>query len=715
MSFSTRNRGIPRQNYEAVLATCSHVATEEFRVAQAAFRGVQLVVASVQKQISSVLERSRGNGDAVGDVRDRLQQLTVKLRQVIDQTLVTTEQSLEQKRMRLEKFTVTLFGRTMAGKSTIREAITRGDGNTIGKGSQRTTRDIREYEWDHLRVIDTPGIGAYEGATDRDLALSVVDQSDLILFLASSDGIQEEAFRGMHALREQNKPIIFVLNVKEDLTRPVYRKRFLRDPGALFDDTLIRGHFRRIYTLAQDFLGMRHITIVPLHAQAAFLATQAADPGAAQELHTASRIEDLLKVLKMEVSQRGPIRRLQTILDGTILALTTFEDTLRDEAKAVKDRVAYLRDKFAELDKWLDGYIGESKTRLEQEAVTKLFALKSSVSQFVDDNIERKDVSERWRQKVEGLRLNEWMGRVQQTVLDEVRGRLEEFNREMEIESSLFQSFDMQGPETYDPWDVRKTLRWTSAGAAALAGVAEIALLIAGTNFWNPVGWLAAASLVALGLSWFFKDRETKLQREKVRATEQLRKQVEVMERRVANELKRWFYGNITSRLVRGIRQDTRLLCQGMFDVVRTLEEGANTVSAGTEELNRRMLIRVGEFVNASINKHAIQKIARDPGFRIKLLWSDSSADERFCSLIGRVIGERIDGIVQGSWQEMVAQALAPAKISAEMVTVSRGTATVKAPPNEMGKALGKNGNNVSLAERLLEMRIKLVRESGNE
>jgi transcription antitermination factor NusA-like protein len=152
-----------------------------------------------------------------------------------------------------------------------------------------------------------------------------------------------------------------------------------------------------------------------------------------------------------------------------------------------------------------------------------------------------------------------------------------------------------------------------------------------------------------------------------------------------------------------------------MFDVVRTLEEGADTVSSGTEELNRRMLMRVGEFANASLNKRAIQKIVRDPGFQTKLLWSDSSADGRFYSLVGRVIGERIDGIVQGSRQEMIAQALTPAKISAEMVTVSRGTAIVKAPSSEMGKAVGKNGNNVSLAERLLEMRITIVRESGNE
>ena len=71
----------------------------------------------------------------------------------------------------------------MAGKSTIREAITRGNGSTIGKGAPRTTRCIREYEWNHLRIIDTPGIGAYKGEADSALARSVIDESDVLVFL----------------------------------------------------------------------------------------------------------------------------------------------------------------------------------------------------------------------------------------------------------------------------------------------------------------------------------------------------------------------------------------------------------------------------------------------------------------------------------------------------------------------------------------------------
>ena len=56
----------------------------------------------------------------------------------------------------LEKFSITLFGRTMAGKSTLMEVLTEGDGSAIGMGAQRTTRDIRSYEWNGLAVTDVP-------------------------------------------------------------------------------------------------------------------------------------------------------------------------------------------------------------------------------------------------------------------------------------------------------------------------------------------------------------------------------------------------------------------------------------------------------------------------------------------------------------------------------------------------------------------------------
>ncbi len=203
--------------YHRALDECARVAREEFGVANQAFHDAEEIGMRLKMAVRSVARRAPADGAAVEDARTRLQELETKLEKTLSNSLRKAGFALHAKQSALNRFTVTLFGRTMAGKSTIREALTCGDGATIGKGAQRTTRDVREYTWNSLRIIDTPGIGAYEGDEDRAQALSVIDETDVVLFLVSSDGIQEESFKGMQELRQQNKPLLFVLNVKRDL------------------------------------------------------------------------------------------------------------------------------------------------------------------------------------------------------------------------------------------------------------------------------------------------------------------------------------------------------------------------------------------------------------------------------------------------------------------------------------------------------------------
>ena len=700
--------------YKEALHLCEQVAREEHRFSSAALEGAVQIIDALQNDLKGTGKPRPSESKASNDARMQIKDLKRQLDSSASAALEAVQRALTKKADRLSKFTVTLLGRTMTGKSTIREAITHGDGGTIGKGAQRTTRDIREYDWNALRVVDTPGIGAYEGEADRELALSVVDESDLLLFLASSDGIQETGFRGMKAIRSQNKPIVFVLNVKRDLTRGVNLRRFLRDPQSLLGNDAIGGHLNRIRKLASDELGMRNVKIVAIHAQAAFLATRHKDTGIAQQLHEASGIDRLLHVLTSDVRYRGPIRRLQTFLDGTTNQLLDLEELLLEQAKILWRSARYLRDKFNELDAWLDGYIGSVNERIEHEANILFRPLRASVSSFVDDNIESSDVSVRWRRSVEGVGIDVWISSMQQQLLDEVRTRLDDFHREIEIESELTDALRVTGPTQYDPWDVKRTLRWTSAAGAALVGAAAVAGWISTANFWNPVGWIAGAvSIVALGLSWLFDDREKELQRQKAKASLQLRERIDEMERRVANRMKTWFYKNITSNLVHGIRIDTRALYSGMFSITKALREAAERLRDNVEELNRRLLIRTGQLLDTEqLPPEAIGRIARDPGLKTKFLWAQEYQSGRFCKDVGMALGEWIDGVAPGNPSELVAGALVPSCIEPAMVSINDGRfAIVKAPQQEIGRAIGKAGHNVSLASQLLNLRIQIQAE----
>ncbi|GIV04404.1 MAG: hypothetical protein KatS3mg015_3234 [Fimbriimonadales bacterium] len=702
-------------SYEEALRICEYVAKEEYNFANEALARATDLVDALLQDLRSAGKPRRRSSKASADATAQIAELERMLNSFASEAITSARRTLEKKAERLSKFTVTLFGRTMAGKSTIREAITHGDGGTIGKGAQRTTRDIREYDWNELRIVDTPGIGAYEGDDDRELALSVVDESDLLLFLVSSDGIQETAFRAMKAIRSQNKPIVFVLNVKLDLERGVNLRRFLRDPRGFLGDDAIRGHVKRIERLAFDELGMRDVRIVAIHAQAAFLTTREQYAGVAKQLHAASGIDRLLDVLTKEVRYRGPVRRLQTFLDGTINQLLDLEELLLGQAKILDCRARYLRDKFSELDTWLDGYIGSVNERIEHEASILFRPLRTSVSSFVDDNLESSDVRQRWRRRVDAVGIDSWMSTIQQQLLDEVYSRLEEFNREIDVESELTDAFLISGIAQYDPWDVKRTLRWTSAAGAALYGVAAVAGWIGGANFWNPVGWISGVvSIVAFGLSWLFEDREKKLQKQKAQAARQLRDQIDYMERRVANQVKSWFYKNITKNLVKGIRTDTRALCSGMFSISNALRKAAASLRENVEQCNRRLILKTGMLIKTEeVRRESIGKLVRDPGLKTKLLWEGDTPCQKFCRDVGLALGEWIDGIPRGnSTEEMVARALVPARIDASMVTIKNNQhALVSAPESEIGRAIGKSGHNVSLASQLLNLRIEIRSE----
>ena len=713
---SRPNRSRSRsEGYHRALDECARVAREEFGVANQAFHDAEEIGKRLKIAVGSVARRAPADGAAVEDARARLQELETKLETTLANSLRTAGAALHAKQGALHRFTVTLFGRTMAGKSTIREALTHGDGATIGKGAQRTTRDVREYTWNSLRIIDTPGIGAYEGDEDRAQALSVIDETDVVLFLVSSDGIQEESFKGMQELRQQNKPLLFVLNVKRDLEKPVNMRRFLKDPRSVFDGNELRGHFDRIHKLAGEYLGMRDIRIIPIHAQAAYLSTRPEHEEHAAMLAEHCRLGDLLDELKSEVARRGTVRRVQTIVDGTQVSLLDLQEELGEQAKTVRRAAQYLEDKFSELDVWLDGFVRATNARAETEAAQLVQPLRASVSSFIDENIEREDVGHRWNRKVKALDIEGWLKRQQTAIIDELRGRLIEFSREMSLESKLIGEFDAAKPSQFDPWDVKRSLRWISAAGGALAGVAAVAGYFGAANFWNPVGWIAGGvSVIALGLSWLFGDREKRLQRQKAKATSQLRESIEKLEHEVASGLKKWFYDSVTSRLVRAIRKDTKQLYSGMRDVSRSLDDGARQVGAIVEGLNRRLLVRAGQFVGTPVEEARIARVVRDQGVRAKFIWHDSNDNPTFCKQVGLAIGEWVDGIPDAPIAQKIAWSLRPASVSPTRVSISAQTAVVCVSQQEVGRAIGRRGSNVSLASRLMGIRIKVIDEESN-
>ena len=139
------------------------------------------------------------------------------------------------------------MGRTMAGKSTLLAALTGGSLERIGVGAQRTTRDVFAAPAVDLRdveIVDTPGVGAKDGAEDVALAMAEVPGADLVLWVASNDSFQEETAQALRAVAFRGKPVVVALNCRAPLVDELDREDFLEDSDSVFDQH--EGHFKTI-------------------------------------------------------------------------------------------------------------------------------------------------------------------------------------------------------------------------------------------------------------------------------------------------------------------------------------------------------------------------------------------------------------------------------------------------------------------------------------
>jgi len=150
-------------------------------------------------------------------------------------------------------------------------------------------------------------------------------------------------------------------------------------------------------------------------------------------------------------------------------------------------------------------------------------------------------------------------------------------------------------------------------------------------------------------------------------------------------------------------------------------------LSRTSEELVRRMFeIEIPEVSESSVE---IRAIAREAGSRSKIaVWtSDENIDPigacigqrgtRIQTIIAELGGEKID-IIEWSDdpQDFIANALSPAKVKGIEINEEEKSAIASVAADQLSLAIGKNGQNVRLAARLVGWRINVAdAEEGTE
>ena len=688
-------------NYLASLEACKRIAKEEYETVHAHFEQCDTIIDALSKKLQGVINHGRQTLSEDKMVEDGLTNMLQDLASDYGKLLSKRNTNLGKQKRSLDCFNVMLFGRTMAGKSTIREAITRGDGKTIGKGAQRTTRDVKEYEWNNLRIIDTPGFGAYNGQEDTEVAHEILEQSDVVLFMLNSDSIQESTFVELEHVHKLNKPLIFVLNMKKDLESEGNRRRALKSPEKyIFKEEDIQSHGDRLKSLAaRAGINPSTVRIIPIHAQAAFLATKITGEEGSQ-LNTLSRINDLLNALIDEVEINGPTRRIQTFLDSSLHHIDEQSLLILSQRDRLAKLLPQYESSYTRISQWKVKTLRDAPRLLSKEVDSAFKPLIDSVADFVDDHIEDKNAAGAWDRHYKSFNIAKKVERSTQALAEQVVEELQDFNREMNEGLDITLSFEVvHDGKNFSESDFRRINGWGSAIAGVVSAIAFF-------NAWNPVGWVAAGiGLIFTVFSFFSDSRAKKLKDAKSKQRQALLEDIEKSKRKIKTNLEGWFDTNLHRAIILPTEHNLSLLCLSLSGFITELDDTDSQLHALKHEINFRLLNRVAFVITKQhFALPKTIKIVRAPGYACYFLISDYFRNTELLKAMSNAMRETVLAVYNTSLDKKISHLY---KGLVEKVEIyEQDKVSVFAQKQNLSKIIGKDHRRIKMVAALCSCEI---------
>ncbi len=688
-------------NYLASLEACKRIAKEEYETVHAHFEQCDTIIDALSKKLQGVINHGRQTLSEDKMVEDGLTNMLQDLASDYGKLLSKRNTNLGKQKRSLDCFNVMLFGRTMAGKSTIREAITRGDGKTIGKGAQRTTRDVKEYEWNNLRIIDTPGFGAYNGQEDTEVAHEILEQSDVVLFMLNSDSIQESTFVELEHVHKLKKPLIFVLNMKKDLESEGNRRRALKSPEKyIFKEEDIQSHGDRLKSLAaRAGINPSTVRIIPIHAQAAFLATKITGEEGSQ-LHALSRINDLLNALIDEVEINGPTRRIQTFLDSSLHHIDEQSLLILSQRDRLAKLLPQYESCYTRISQWKVKTLRDAPRLLSKEVDSAFKPLIDSVADFVDDHIEDKNAAGAWDRHYKSFNIAKKVERSTQALAEQVVEELQDFNREMNEGLDITLSFEVvHDGKNFSESDFRRINGWGSAIAGVVSAIAFF-------NAWNPVGWVAAGiGLIFTVFSFFSDSRAKKLKDAKSKQRQALLEDIEKNKRKIKTNLEGWFDTSLHRAIILPTEHNLSLLCLSLSGFITELDDTDSQLHALKNEINFRLLNRVAYVITKQhFALPKTIKIVRVPGYACYFLISDYFRNTELLKAMSKAMRETVLAVYNTSLDKKIFHLY---KGLVEKVEIyEQDKVSVFAQKQNLSKIIGKDHRRIKMVAALCSCEI---------
>lgn len=432
-------------------------------------------------------------------------------------------------------FNVAFFGETNAGKSTLLEALIRGDGRSIGEGYKDHTKRISKHSYDNLNLLDMPGI---EGSEKRfiDEIKKAIDKAHIIIYVIEPKEPEEGTLKKIRVYLKDKVKVISVINVRGKPGLFSFKEKVLVDKNIKIIETNTIKKFK-------DVLGENYYKNIVLNAYIGFLSVGKPKRddfikdknkaieifGNLQEAYNFSNLEELKKNIEyLSISSNYEIA-----ISNTYKVLSKTEKILSGilrEKKKYDSIVNSIIDEFSQTLENARKLLEKYKREIKQYMEFQLEELRIKLNKIVSEGIEKSQNEVDLREQIDNI-IKDHTDKTNRGIeykINELERELNLLFNELNKHIALFSQFiDLKGEI-----NLRVVIEKIKIGMGyILKQVLDVGLSIwgiVGAFIINPILGVITAivSIVRKIWDWFFRDPAKRKREAMKKAYEEIEKTI---------------------------------------------------------------------------------------------------------------------------------------------------------------------------------------------
>ena len=519
--------------------------------------------------------------------------------QEIKNSVTKIREDIEFMHERLQDFSVVIFGREGVGKSTLMGILLNDDGKTVAKNKKIKAREVREYSWKGLKITDFPDLKFFNNTENDKIGFEAAKTADLILFLITNEEPQPEEAQCFAQLKSLGKPVLCVVNVKKNLN---FKKRehSIKELDKIFsNDNEIKSVAEKFKSLDDDYdKDLSEIKFVAAHFAAAYFAQS--EKNNDEELYEASRFSEVENFILDKFHTDGIFLRVKNFVDCVAVPLNNILLKIFEHSA----------ESFKECKVWTQKQRQTKEFRhtfweKAQSELYKLFDqlsqnLNYEIQQFVEENYDAKDISEKWDKHVQEFGYIERYQQLVEKYSKECEDGLQNLSKELADEL-----YELSKGNTLTNINFEEIHSWTKDDEKVPPNLLKVV---------QSKGWAAnitAATNSSIFPS-FFESKENKIRN----AKDKLYKQLKEVGFRMLSKINNSARDVLTNRLMKNIDDFSNIIASYALLLGRLGESQSNIAETFIDEYSNLNTVIFDEAASYSGGGsiHGIRATMRIPG-----------------------------------------------------------------------------------------------------